>query len=174
MNTRRALLKKMGLTVAAASAMGAGVVPGDAQATRREAITALTTSGSSDAPWWLLSPLQVGSAVGLGWSVVALSPVSRGASVLSLSHRDGRQAQVHLCAHAGHPRGLAHSALLDLILMDGGQGDRRTDEDLGRALLSLADRIRRNEVSEAADLRPLAHLMSHAERVSLYGAEGLA
>ena len=49
-----------------------------------------------------------------------------------------------------------------------------TDEDLGRAVLNLSARIRRNELSEAADLRPLAHLMSHAERVSLYGAETLA
>lgn len=171
MKSRRNLLKMMGMT-AAATAVPVTAAASDPTA-RRAVVAALTADGSSGAPWWLLSPVQQGSAVGLGWRVAGLSTVSRGAAVLSLAHRDGREASVHLCAHHGSPRGLAHSALFDLILMDGGQGDQSTPEDLGRALVNLAARIRGNEVSDKADLRPLAHMMTHAERVALYGAETL-
>ncbi|MFT4979436.1 MAG: hypothetical protein ACI8S6_005346 [Myxococcota bacterium] len=173
MSSRRNLLKMMGLTAAATAVPVAAAAAGDL-ADRRAVVAALTADGNSGQPWWLLSPLTVGASVGLGWQVAALSSVERGAAVLSLSHRDGRDANVHLCAHAGRPRGLAHTALFDLILMDGGQGDQPTDEGLGRALKNLSARIRRNEISDRADLRPLAHMMTHAERVELYGAETLA
>jgi len=171
MNSRRNLLKMMGFGAAASAVPTAAAIA--SPESRRAAIAALTGSGSSTAPWWLLAPLADGGPVGLGWRLAALSDIDRGAVVLSLAHRDGRTARVHLCAHAGSPRGLAHSALLDLILMDGGQGDQQTDEDLGRTLLNLAARIRTNEISDKADLRPLAHMMTHAERVELYGAETL-
>lgn len=171
MKSRRNLLKMMGMT-AAATAVPVSAAASDLTQ-RRAVVAALTEDGNSGAPWWLLSPLQQGSSIGLGWRVSALSTVDRGAAVLALFHRDGREARVHLCAHHGTPRGLAHSALFDLILMDGGQGDRDTPEDLGRALVNLAARVRGNEISDKADLRPLAHMMTHAERVALYGAETL-
>lgn len=170
MSSRRNLLKMIGLT-AAVTAVPAAAAASPAE--RRAVLAALTGAGDSTAPWWLMAPIAPGSAVGLGWTVSALSQVERGAAVLSLTHRDGRAARVHLCAHGGRPRGLAHSALFDLILMDGGQGDKQTEEDLGRTLKDLARRIRHNEISEKSDLQPLAHLMTHAERVALYGAETL-
>lgn len=171
MNSRRNLLKMMGLTAAASAAPATAMAV--TRSDRQAAIAALTQEGNASAPWWLISPLSEGRAAGLGWQVGGLSNVERGAAVLLLEHRDGRQARVHLCAHGGRPKGLAHSALFDLVLMDGGQGDKPTDEDLGRALVNLSRRMRQNEISEKADLRPLAHLMTHAERVALYGAETL-
>jgi len=90
---------------------------------------------------------------------------------LGLRHADGRHAQVHLCARDGRPRGLAHTALFDLVLMDGGQGDRPTDEGLGRALLTVASRVRSNEL-QTADRR-VAGLLSHVERVERFGAATL-
>ena len=97
----------------------------------------------------------------------------RGASVLTLAHTNGRKAKVHLCAHNGRPRGLAHTAMLDLVLMDGGSGSFRTDEKLGRVVLGLAERVRRNETQPNGDLAPVARMMSHDERVQAFGPESL-
>jgi hypothetical protein len=69
---------------------------------------------------------------------------------------------------------LAHSELFDLVLMDGGQGDRATAEDLGRVLLGLAERVRRNELRLDGDLDALSRTLPHEERVLLYGPENLA
>ncbi len=124
-------------------------------------------------PWWLLAPLGVGSRVANGWVIRSLSQVRKGASVLTLEHAELGPMEVHLCAHDGKPRGVAHSALIDLIAMDGGRGDRATEESLGRALLDISKRIRRNEVSEDGDLGPLSRMLPHNERVDAYGPENL-
>ena len=55
--------------------------------------------------------------------------------------------------------------------MDGGQGDRPTDEGLGRALINLASRVKQNEL-RSADLR-VRGLLSHLERVERFGPEAL-
>ncbi|HMV66164.1 MAG TPA: hypothetical protein PKA64_04895 [Myxococcota bacterium] len=125
------------------------------------------------APWWLLAPIGVGTPLKYGWYVEGLSPVERGASVLTLAHTNGRKARVHLCGHSGRPRGVAHTSLVDLVLMDGGSGSFRTDEKLGRVVLGLAERMRRNEVSPAGDLAPVARMMSHDDRVAVFGPENL-
>lgn len=82
-------------------------------------------------------------------------------------------ARVHLCHHQGDPKGLAHSDLIDLVLMDGGRGDRATDESLGRVLMGLAAHIRDNELSADGDLGALARMQPHSDRVLDYGPENL-
>ena len=59
--------------------------------------------------------------------------------------------------------GLAHSELFDLLLMDGGDGNQPTNESLGRVLKDIERRIRKNEVREDVNLRPLART-KHDER----------
>lgn len=163
MNSRRNLLKTAGLTAAALAITSTG----------QKSVAAFAQGRDGGAPWWLLSPLKQGASLGRGWSIEGLSPIESGAAILTLAHRDGRQTRVHLCAWKDAPRGVAHTDLLDLIVMDGGQGDRPTEEGLGRALSSLASRIRRNELRLDADIRALAGMQSHEERVEQYGAESL-
>lgn len=164
MNSRRDLLKSAGLGAAALAITGVS---------HRHSIAAFARGRDSGAPWWLMAPLSAGSSIGAGWSLADLSPVQSGAAVLTLTHRDGRQARVHVCARTDQPRGVAHTTLLDLIVMDGAQGDRPTEEGLGRALQSLSSRIRRNELASGVDLSELARMQSHEERVERYGPESL-
>ena len=172
MQSRRHLLKNLGIGAAAAAA-GAGTVK-VAQAAHAGTLEAFASGGATRvAPWWLLAPLGKGSAVGRGWVVESLSPVERGAAVLQLAHHGGEIARVHVCAHSGAPRGLASTVLFDLVLMDGGQGDLRTPEGLGRALLGVAARIRRNEVLGESDLDSVARMLTHGERKELFGPESL-
>lgn len=171
MNSRRTILKNIGVgTAVAALVTGAGAAVSSGSA-------ALTATGSrmpeGDGPWWLVAPLARGSHLGAGWFLAHLSPVERGASVMTLQHREGAVARVHLCHHQGDPKGLAHSALIDMVLMDGGKGDRSTDETLGRVLLGLAAHIRENELSVDGDLGALARMQPHSDRVLDYGPESL-
>ena len=55
-------------------------------------------------------------------------------------------ARVHICARGGQGAGLTHSHLLDFVLMDGGDGDKRTQENLGRVIMGLAKRVAKNEL----------------------------
>jgi hypothetical protein len=128
----------------------------------------------SDAPWWLLAPTRSGSSIGVGWQVEDLAPVEAGATILTLSHRSGRIARVHICARHGRARGLAHTGLFDLVLMDGGQGDQPTEEGLGRALQQLARQMRRNELAvDDSALVQVVDLEPHSARVARYGPETL-
>lgn len=172
MDSRRGMLKKLLFGTATAAA-----VPGSAFAAANAVGQGARALGlelpTGPAPWWLIHPVSLGSDLGFGWTVSGLSSVDKGAAVLSLAHRSGAQAQVHLCAHRGSPRGVAHSQLVDLVLMDGGSGSFRTDERLGRVVLGLADRIRRNELDPRGDLSPLARMMAHDDRVDVFGPENL-
>jgi hypothetical protein len=172
MDSRRSVLKKLLAGTAAAAA-----VPGTASAAIQAVQTSAAAAGISlptgPAPWWLLAPVAVGTPLKYGWYVEGLSAVERGAAVLTLSHTNGRKARVHLCAHNGRPRGVAHTAMLDLVLMDGGSGSFRTDEKLGRVVLGLAERVRRNETASSGDLTPVARMMAHDERVRAFGPESL-
>lgn len=169
MQSRRDLLKQIGLATAAAL-----VSAGTARVAREQALQAFVTGGDADkAPWWLVDPLGPGAAVGRGWVLADLSPVRQGAAVFTLQHRDGRQARVHLCARQGRPVGLAHTGLFDLVLMDGGTGQQPTDEHLGRAVIALARRVRRHELRDHANLKTASRLLGHDERASLYGPENL-
>jgi len=161
--------------------MGVGAAAVPAAATSSAALAA-TVAPSLDAfaggtefgsPWWIVAPLQAGSGIGKGWSISALSGVQDGAAVLTLAHRDGRRVNLHICARSGRGSGLAQTVLFDLVTMDGRDGEDATPEDMGRVVLSLARRIRQNEVKVAGDLRPFVHLMSHDDRVALFGPERL-
>jgi len=164
MNSRRDILKTAGLGAAVIALTGVS---------HRQSITAFARGEDAAAPWWLLAPLSAGSSIGGGWSLADLSPVEAGAAILTLTHRDGRPTRVHLCAWIDAPRGVAHTELLDMIVMDGGQGASPTEEGLGRALQSLASRIRRNELESGVDFSELARMQSHEERVAQYGPESL-
>jgi hypothetical protein len=175
MQTRRELLKVMGSTVAGASLVtgAAGVVA--TSSVRASVLRSFTSGGTAEAPWCLMDPIAKGTCVGKGWSVTNLSPVENGASVLSLSHATQGKASVHICARKGLNSGLAHSHLLDIVLMDGGNGDKRTQENLGRVIMGIAKRISKNELGsvDAATIDAMSRMLTHEERMALYGPENL-
>lgn len=175
MDTRRNVLKKLLVGTATAAAVPASA--GVALEAVQQGIRSLEAAGmlpTGPAPWWLFQPIGMGTPLKFGWYVAGLSGVERGAAVLTLAHASGRKANVHVCAHRGNPQGLAHTRLVDLVLMDGGSGSFRTDEKLGRVVLGLAERVRRNESELAGDLSPIARMMTHDERVEVFGGESLA
>lgn len=172
MDSRRGVLKKL-LAGTAATAAAPASASAAVAALEQTAGAAGLELPSGPAPWWLLDPVRKGSEVGFGWYVSGLSGVSRGAAVLSLAHRGGRTARVHLCLHGGEPKGIASTRMLDLVLMDGGSGSFQTDERLGRVVLGLAERMRRNELDPNGDLWPLARMMTHDARVEAFGPDNL-
>ena len=169
MPSRRELLTKLGAGAASTAALGAG---GVAFATHQATLEALGSS-TGKAPWWLIEPLEKNAAIGLGWSVATMGAVQNGAAILELKHCSGQRARVHICTYEGQPKGLAHTALFELILMDGGQGDKPTEESIGRFLLTLADIMAENEIRDEADLSRVTRMLTHTERVELYGPETL-
>jgi hypothetical protein len=173
MQSRRDLLKKLGVGVAGAALVANTALNlKDAQAA---SLRAFAEGGSASAPWPLLSPVGPGSSAGQGWTAKALSPVRNGAAVLTLSNREGRTARVHICARRGSATGVAQTHLLDLVLMDGGDGNKPTDEGLGRVLRTLAKRVAKNELSaiDVTTLDSMARMLTHKERLALYGPEKL-
>lgn len=179
MESRRKVLQQIGLGTAAVT-IAAGSAAAAHKASRvaapgvgSQASAAAQPPEAGAGPWWLLAPLGRGAHLGEGWFLAHLGAVERGASVLTLQHRDGAIGRVHLCHHQGAPKGLAHTELLDLVLMDGGRGDKPTDESLGRVLMGLAAQIRGNELSGQGDLAELARMQPHDERLLTYGPESL-
>jgi hypothetical protein len=167
MASRRDVLKKLGLGLTAITVTTGAAIQGST-------CSAFASGSSLDgSPWWLLAPLTVGTVVGKGWQVSTLGSIENGASILTLQHKQGQTVNIHICAYDGDPKGLAHTEFLDLILMDGGCGDKPTDEHLGRVLMGIAKRIRKNELSLQQDLDALVQLQTHEERVLKYGAENL-
>lgn len=127
----------------------------------------------ANAPWGLISPLSPGASLAGGWQVQSLSDVQKGASILTLQHAVHGQANIHVCAHDGQPQGVASTAMLDLVIMDGRDGNKPTNERLGRVVMDIASRIRKNETSDTADLRTMSRMMPHVARVDAYGPENL-
>jgi hypothetical protein len=171
MQSRRDILKKLGAGAAAVTVVaGSSASFKEAQAT---SLRAFAEGGSSEAPWPLLSPVRPGSSTGGGWIAQELSPVRNGASILTLSHHDGHTAEVHICARRGSATGVARTHLLDLVLMDGGQGAKPTDESLGRVLRTMAKRVAKNELAamDSTTLDSMARMLTHNERLALYGPE---
>ena len=174
MQTRRELLKNLGTTVAGASVVsGAGVVA--SPAARASMLRTFASGGHGESPWSLMHPVQNGMCVGKGWSVTDLSPVKDGAAVLTLSHSTHGRARVHICARKGKGAGLTHSHLLDFVLMDGGDGDKRTQENLGRIIVGIAQRVSKNELGavDADTIDAMSRMLTHEERMALYGPENL-
>ncbi len=113
-------------------------------------------------PAFLFHPLGPGADLGLGWSLTAIYPPHEGAITLTITHQSGRTVRIDACLLAGEPRGPASTALLDFIVMDGGDGSARMDESVGRVVRRLAAVAAENE---GASLDRIARLAPHAERV---------
>jgi hypothetical protein len=123
---------------------------------------------ASPPPWELVSPFAAGAVLAHGWRLVDLSPVRDGACVVTLENERGRAARVHLCHNDGTPQGLVYTRRVDLVVMNGGQGDLPTEEGLAQAVATLAHRVAANEATMSASL--FAALLPHAERVQRFAA----
>lgn len=173
MPTRRDLLKAVGSGVAGVAVSTA--TGSSAAHARKASLLAFAEGLGSGAPWCLVAPLQKGSNVGKGWTLAGLSSVREGASIMELRHPHHGTAKVHLCARSGRDTGLTHSHLLDLRLMDGGDGERPTTESLARVVTGIAKRIAKNELGtvDGATLDAMARMLTHEERKAFYGPENL-
>jgi hypothetical protein len=119
-------------------------------------------------PWDLVSPLTAGSVVAHGWRLGDLSPVQDGSCVATLENERGRSRRVHLCRNDGTPQGLIYTRRMDLVVMNGGQGDLPTEEGLAQAVAALAHVVAANEAKAPDGV--LAELLPHAERVRRFAA----
>ena len=122
---------------------------------------------SAPAPWALVRPLALGSVVAHGWRVADLTGVIDGSCVLTLQNQRGRAHRVHLCRNDGRPQGLVHTERLDLVVMNGGQGDLPTEEGLAQAVAEVAHILAANESGRQQEPVVVA-LLAHAERVRLF------
>lgn len=129
--------------------------------------------GIQTPPWWLLAPLHQGDSIGKGWRITDLRPVEKGATVLELQHQSGATTQIHICAIEDAPMGVVHTQFLDLILMDGGQGNQPTNEDLGRVVMNVALKIQKHEAELLNHPEILNILEGHDFRMFQYGSENL-
>lgn len=197
MNTRRDVLKKLifgatalPLGTAAAGAAAKGLGAGETQPKAfdnmewleetlaqnpeaRQWLSKLAALESGPAPWDIIAPLEAGSELALGWSIKDLSAVQLGGAVLTLVHKRGFEAQVHFCKNGGSPRGITHSNLFDVFVMNGGDGEKVSEEELGRVVLTLGEVIRQNETKRPQLKKVAATMLSHEERVDLFGPESL-
>ena len=96
----------------------------------------------------LLYPLREGATLG-AWVVVKMHEgLQGGALVVELEDQRGARFQVDICRRDDAPDAPvppARTARCDLVLANGGQGGRMTDESQGLAAMALADVIRTNE-----------------------------
>jgi hypothetical protein len=120
-------------------------------------------------PWDLLRPLALGAAVSNGWRVAGLTGVVDGSSVLTLQNERGRSHRIHLCRNDGSPQGLVYTNRLDLVVMNGGQGDLPTEEGLAQAVAEVAHVLAANERDRRHENLVTA-LLPQAERVRLFAA----
>jgi hypothetical protein len=168
MRLDRRTLGKSAVALATLSTAGLVPAPGVAQAAPRN------DAPSEPGPWWLIAPLRGGSELGHGWSLVDFAAVKEGACLLSLVNAEGRSEQLHVCRRGEAPRGLASTPSLDLLLMNGAQGDRASDEGLGLVVMGLAQRMTARERAEGAAADAIPGLLTHDERVARFGAMALA
>lgn len=156
----------------AAPVPGAQKLPqGDGPLTNQASSTSVgnvmgdTYPDNGPAPWALLRPLELGSAVACGWHVAGLTEVSNGSCVLTLQNERGRSHRVHLCRNDGHPQGLVYTEHLDLLVMNGGQGDLPTDEGLAQAVAQVSHVLASNESGEQP---VVVALLPHTERLRMF------
>jgi hypothetical protein len=126
-----------------------------------------STAPSAPPPWELLRPLAAGSLVAHGWSVVDLTAPDDGACVLTLRNQHGRAHRVHLCRNDGRPSGLVYTQQVDLVVMNGGQGDLPTDEGLAQAVAKVAHTVATNEANRRHEPM-LTALLSQRERAQRF------
>ena len=138
-------------------------LPAEAPVVAREVVAA-PAPVTAPPPWALLRPLRKGSVVAHGWRVAELSAVVDGACVLTLRNRRGREHRIHLCRNDGQPQGLVYTDRLDLMVMNGGQGELPTEEGLAQAVAKVAHVLAANEGGRQQE-RMMVTLLTHAERV---------
>ena len=166
MESRREILKKITMCAAVVSTGGVGI--------RNEEVRSFfEKTSSSKTPFWLLSPMKEGTHVGHNWHIKSLSPIERGATVLTLINSNLESARIHICSHQGNPQGVASTKLFDLILMDGGTGRSPTKEDLGRVILGIAGQIKNREQDLLEQAEQIGELQTHEERLVAYKNQGL-
>jgi len=136
----------------------------------KESDCGVTDTAAVDAPWNLLRPLTVGSAVGSGWRIASLTGAVEGSCVITLENERGRQSRLHVCRNDGSPQGLVYTKHFDLVVMNGGVGDLATEESLAQAVADLAHTLAGNESDRRSAAPVVASLLPHGERVRL--AEG--
>lgn len=124
-------------------------------------------------PWWLVEPLAAGASIAFGWHIESFGAMRQGAMVATL-RRELQSVEVHLCARQGAARGIAHTGHFDMILMNGAEGNAPTREDLGRVVKTLATLVRKAEARHPLRVGKLTGLLSHAQRVEVYGPEAIA
>jgi hypothetical protein len=118
-------------------------------------------------PWELLRPLSLGSAVTPEWRVGGVTGIADGSCVLTLENARGRAQRIHLCGNAGRPQGLVYTQRVDLVVMNGGQGDLPTEEGFAQAVAEVAHVVAANEGGQE---RVVTALLAHAERVERFAA----
>lgn len=141
--------------------------PGEEPATIAADVAAAPAASQparAPAPWGLLQPLALGAAVTEGWRVADLSEVVDGSCVLTLQNGRGRSHRIHLCRNDGSPQGLVYTKRLDLLVMNGGQGELPTDEGLAQAVAEVAHVIAANERDREHEALVTA-LLPQAERI---------
>jgi len=116
-------------------------------------------------PWDLLRPLKAGAKVTRDWKVADLTGIVDGTCVLTLQNRRGRMHRIHLCRNDGRPQGLVYTDRVDLVVMNGGQGDLPTDETLAQAVAQVAHVLASNEARQAG---LVTALLPHAERLRMF------
>jgi hypothetical protein len=137
-------------------------------AARMEPVTAVTPP-SPPPPWELISPLALGASVGHGWRVAGLTGVEDGSCVVTLENERGRAHRVHLCRNDGTPQGLVYTKHLDLVVMNGGQGDLPTEEGLAQAVAQLAHVLAANE-GNGRHAQVMSGLLPQGERLEKYAS----
>jgi hypothetical protein len=147
---------------------------GDSAAAAREALPPVIDEGvaatsSAPAPWELLRPLALGSAVAHGWHVAGFTGAVDGACTLTLQNGRGRAHRVHLCRNDGRPQGLVYTKQFDLVVMNGGQGDLPTEEGLAQAVAEVAHALAANE-GRLQHEPVVRRLLSQTERTQRYAA----
>lgn len=174
MDSRRDVLRKIGVALAAGSALGAAPAGADgppADASPGDGpVGGPSGASATSAPEALLLPYVVGSEIG-GWTVAALSGVAAGAVAIDLACRDGR-ARVHLCARGEPSRGIASTSRFDLVLMNGGDGATPSREDVARVVRVLAARIDSNTEAALQLLPELGGLLTHDQRLARFASAG--
>jgi len=131
-------------------------------------LTAATTSAPP--PWEMLRPLAQGAPLANGWRIADLSAIEHGSCVLTLENERGRAHRIHLCRNDGRPQGLVYTAAVDLVVMNGGQGDLPTEEGLAQAVAALAHALAANE---ARHPKTITALLPQSERAQLFASSAV-
>lgn len=170
MKSRRDVLKGMalGIGLAVPAGIAAKQVIGSQDASAQPTVDnkLAVAKAETPAPWQLFSPVQRGEEIAHGWSIAGLTGAVAGAYNLRLANADGRAATVHVCLKDEYSSGVVQSDLFDLVLMNGGEANADSEEDLAQVLTVVTEHMKNNEAFLSAEA--LAPLMSHEDRVAKF------